>query len=1199
AKPAPITTINGTPLWSADRIIGRRTHRRHTQYWIRWTGYPDTEATWESSRHLLRDLGKAGLAELVQEWRGRPQRRVGRAEVLREVPREVLMVFTAAREGFPRDYGVGEVEAAFVGEEEVGEAEEGGKAAVMEEDLYREIRESLSPRNLMTEEDELALLQGSIFSDGHLSAPATDGTPTPWQNPIASDTAPAPAPVPSSPAVPADLLQSISISTSSDINLNPTPPAAAAAVEKAAETPTTTTPTKGPPGSSSQVGAVDKAKAAETPPPIPSSGSVQVSRSFDYGSPVDFGALVGEQEVLGGKVLGEEGEEEKEEEGGAASFNFGTPVDFADGDIGMVVMQADPVGVVVVGEDVVDGGVVGGEGVPGEIGELVGKESIPAEEVVDLVSEEEEERGSTPRNPDSSQVVDEEAVASEIEEGVFTTDGDGDIQMSQAELLTPRKELEEYDARIYDDDILLEAPAAALGSPPERELLSEHLSPEQHSPDIPEPDILEPEEEEEQEIDVDVEPPPPDQATTKDAPPQQQQPSQELMATFLSKPGIRSQTVLDPNFLNSYFSHSRLHHLSTWKSKIRLDLAPHLLTLTPQKQRARHYILHADLDSFFASVTLLTRPTLRTKPVAIAHGAHDSTGGSEIAACNYPARSFGLKAGMWLPRAKALCPELTVLGYEFAKYEEASRAFYGVVKRVGAERIHAGSVDEVLLDSIAEEEEAVMRIAEGLRGDVRAATGGLEVSVGVGGNVLLAKLALRRAKPAGVFFVRAAEVAGFMDGVEVGELPGVGPSVVGRVAEAFGTGRVAEIRGVARERLKSVLGEKTGTMLFEYCRAVDARVVGEVAVRKSLSVDVNWGVRFETPSQSEHFLHQLSTEVSTRLHSERLHGRHLTLTIKQRSPHAPFKPAKHLGHGECTTLTRSTLLPAPTASPATIAHAAVAMLRAMKVPAWELRGLGLTLTKLQAAVSAGAGGGGGQGLLKFAKAEPAPAAEGSSSKGEAAATKAAANVPPWGDRPLPKAYSRPKPASLLDTFLTKPKPTKTPTRPVPAEPESEAATPATQFEIPEDIDESVIPFLPAALQARIREKQRLAAQAQARAEPEKKNVEKEQEAEREEDPLSQPPNSQDDITVWRALPADIRALLRSEHAAEQARLSAASSAATSPHKPKAKAQERQKHHPHHPHHPHQNTHTLLSIRHNPAQPSPAQSHTPVHLLYCG
>lgn len=204
---------------------------------------------------------------------------------------------------------------------------------------------------------------------------------------------------------------------------------------------------------------------------------------------------------------------------------------------------------------------------------------------------------------------------------------------------------------------------------------------------------------------------------------------------------------------------------------------------------------------------------------------------------------------MWMSRAKALCPELTVLGYEFPKYEEASRAFYEVVKGVGAERIHAGSVDEVLLDvsnlvcdvglqSVAEEEERVLGIAEGLRSGVRAATGGLEVSVGIGGNILLARLALRRAKPAGVYLVRAAGVAGFMDGVEVAELPGVGPSVVGRVVDAFGTGRVAEIRGVAKERLQRVLGEKTGLMLFEYCRGVDTRVVGEVAVRKSLSVDV-------------------------------------------------------------------------------------------------------------------------------------------------------------------------------------------------------------------------------------------------------------------------------------------------------------------------------------------------------------------------
>ncbi|KAI5838415.1 hypothetical protein DFP73DRAFT_503250, partial [Morchella snyderi] len=807
------------------------------------------------------------------------------------------------------------------------------------------------------------------------------------------------------------------------------------------------------------------------------------------------------------------------------------------------------------GEENVPSGIEGfvdDASLPDEIEDLIGKESMP-EEIMGLVSGYQE--GRAPRNTGSVEAVDEAGAGGRGFTGTGTVDSDiesaGDMHMSQAELLTPREELEEYDA-----------------------------PPGQHSPNISageREELKEPEEQEE----VDVEPPP-------GQGPSPQQPSQELMAAFLSKPGIRSQTVLDPNFLNSYFSHSRLHHLSTWKSKIRLDLAPHLLTLAPKKHRPRHYILHADLDSFFASVSLLTRPELATKPVAIAHGAHDSTGGSEIAACNYPARSFGLKAGMWMSRAKALCPELTVLGYEFAQYEAASRAFYGVVKRVGAERIHAGSVDEVLLDvsnlvcdaddaagsSIVEEEARALEIAEGVRRDVRAATGGLEVSVGVGGNVLLAKLALRRAKPAGVCLVRAAEVAGFMDGVEVGELPGVGPSVVARVVEAFGTARVAEIRAASRERLRSVLGEKTGLMLWQYCRGVDGRVVGEVAVRKSLSVDVNWGVRFETAAQSEHFLHQLSAEVATRLHSERLHGRHLTLTIKQRSPHAPFKPAKHLGHGECTTLSKSTLLPAPTANASALGNAAVVMLRAMKVPAWELRGLGLTLTKLQAAgtgMGTGTGVGAGQGLLKFTKADPV--AEGSS-RNEATA----ANVPPWG-RPLPKPYTRPKPASLLDSFLKKPPLAKTPAKleSHQPEPEPEPVTPATQFEIPEDVDESVIPFLPAALQERIREKQRLQA-LHAAAEPAQKNMQAEQQEEEEggADPLSQPPNSQDDITVWRALPADIRALLRSEHAAEQARLSAASASAapsahTSPRKGKEREREkRQTNLPHTPRKAHPN-----------------------------
>lgn len=201
-----------------------------------------------------------------------------------------------------------------------------------------------------------------------------------------------------------------------------------------------------------------------------------------------------------------------------------------------------------------------------------------------------------------------------------------------------------------------------------------------------------------------------------------------------------------------------------------------------------------------------------------------------------------------MEEARKLCPGIVCLPYEFPKYEEASKAFYGEILALGAERVQAVSVDEALVDisnlccdmelEIEEEEDLASVIAMQVRDSCREKTGGLEVSVGIGGNVLLAKLAMKKAKPAGQYLVKSCAVLEFMNEVEVRELPGIGYNIAKKVEGGLGVSRVGEIRNVSRERLKNLLGEKTGEKLWGYCRGLDDTVVGQTTVRKSVSVDV-------------------------------------------------------------------------------------------------------------------------------------------------------------------------------------------------------------------------------------------------------------------------------------------------------------------------------------------------------------------------
>ena len=125
--------------------------------------------------------------------------------------------------------------------------------------------------------------------------------------------------------------------------------------------------------------------------------------------------------------------------------------------------------------------------------------------------------------------------------------------------------------------------------------------------------------------------------------------------------------------------------------------------------------------------------------------------------------------------------------YDFLAYEEASRLFYECILEVGGV-VQSVSIDEALIDvtsiilaavgsegsgidegSVWREQEKADQIALSLRDRIKAMTG-CAVSVGIGGNILLAKVALRKAKPAGQYQIRPEEVLAFLGELKVDDL---------------------------------------------------------------------------------------------------------------------------------------------------------------------------------------------------------------------------------------------------------------------------------------------------------------------------------------------------------------------------------------------------------------------------------------------
>ncbi|KAF2753629.1 DNA repair protein [Pseudovirgaria hyperparasitica] len=445
--------------------------------------------------------------------------------------------------------------------------------------------------------------------------------------------------------------------------------------------------------------------------------------------------------------------------------------------------------------------------------------------------------------------------------------------------------------------------------------------------------------------------------------------AEEHNAILLADPKVRKSSVINPEFLEQYYRESRLHHLSTWKA----DLKSQLQTLAAEKtssQRvrqkrapgARRYILHVDFDSFFAAVSLKKHPEYKEKPAVVAHG---NGTGSEIASCNYPARKYGIKNGMWMKRALELFPDLKVLPYDFPAYEEASRSFYQSIMNCSPEAVvQSVSIDEALVDvsnscnaagggngvhpskgALYREQEQANEIATRLRDEVLAKTG-CNVSVGIGANILLAKVALRKAKPAGQYQIKPDEMLDFVGALQVQDLPGVAWSIGGKLEE-IGIKFVSDIRQVTKEKLVNALGPKTGEKLWDYSRGIDRSEVGDVVVRKSVSAEVNWGVRFENQEQTDEFIENLCGELNKRLLKERVKGRQFTMKIMRRAADAPLDPPKHLGHGKCDTYNKSIALGVATNAKEVLTKEALSILKSFNISPGELRGIGVQMTKLE------------------------------------------------------------------------------------------------------------------------------------------------------------------------------------------------------------------------------------------------------------
>lgn len=356
----------------------------------------------------------------------------------------------------------------------------------------------------------------------------------------------------------------------------------------------------------------------------------------------------------------------------------------------------------------------------------------------------------------------------------------------------------------------------------------------------------------------------------------------------------------------------------------------------PRDQRARRSwgdddsltpILHVDMDSFFAQVEIQEDPSLAGRTVIV--GGRGNRG--VVTSATYDARAYGVRAGMPISRARALCPTALVVPGRRGIYSQYSARVMTILREI-TDKVEQVSVDEAFLDVAGARRRLGAPVAIGrlIRARIRDEVG-LPASVGIAAVKSVAKIASAHAKPDGLLLIPRDQTTAFLHCLPVGALWGVGAVTRARL-DTEGIDTIGDLAHTDLARLSRLLGAAHAHQLHNLAWGIDPRPVQPRGDEKSVGTESTFDEDIIDRRVIDRFLLTASHDCARRLRS----GSMVAWTVVFKMRGADFH-----------TITRSTTLHSPTDVGRTIFEAVRSLFAAEAIPAGGVRLCGVRCEGLQ------------------------------------------------------------------------------------------------------------------------------------------------------------------------------------------------------------------------------------------------------------